>query len=181
MGLALDSLFIEMLASDTVLMQAIEGRLYSTDIPVPDAEYENTPVPYVIVHFDGLTNDDTTKDNPYESDFDTVNISIWVCAKDREALATLTQRIRQTILTEVMWTRRFMDLADKEGAVLNDRNSYHIKVWRNYDTMTGMIPEDYRFTAEGIQYDPAKPSFMQVLNYSCDVRNNLNYDEQEEE
>ena len=181
MGLALDSLFIDMLASDTTLMTAIGNRLYGTDIPVPDAEYDNTPVPYVIVHFDSLNNDETTKDNPYESDYDTVNISIWVCARNREELATLTQRIRRTILHEVMWTRRFMNLADQEGAILNDTNSYHLKVWRNYESMTGIIPEDYRFTAEGVQYDPMKPSFLQILNYSCDVRNELNYDEQEED
>ena len=180
MGLALDSLFIDMLASDTTLMTAIGNRLYGTDIPVPDAEYDNTPVPYVIVHFDGLTNDETTKDNPYESDYDTVNISIWVCARNREELATLTQRIRRTILHEVMWTRRFIYRADKEGAILNDTNSDHLKVGSDYDSMTGMIPEDYRFTSEGVQYDPMKPSFLQILNYSCDVRNNLN-DEQEED
>lgn len=97
MSLALDSLFITAISADTTIMQTIGSRLYSTAIPLPDEEAENVPVPYVIVTFDGLTNDQGTKDDPYESTNDQVNIGIEVTAANRQALADLTKTIRKTI------------------------------------------------------------------------------------
>lgn len=97
MSLALDSLFITAISADTTIMQTIGSRLYSTAIPLPDEEAENEPVPYVIVTFDGLTNDQGTKDDPYESTNDQVNIGIEVTAANRQALADLTKTIRKTI------------------------------------------------------------------------------------
>lgn len=97
MSLALDGLFITAISADTTIMQTIGSRLYSTAIPLPDEEAENVPVPYVIVTFDGLTNDQGTKDDPYESTNDQVNIGIEVTAANRQALADLTKTIRKTI------------------------------------------------------------------------------------
>jgi hypothetical protein len=30
---------------------------------------------------------------------------------------------------------------------------------------------EYRFSADGVQYDPDKPCYWQVLRYACDVIN----------
>ena len=69
MSLATDSIFITALQSNTDLLEALgyveatetsEGapaRLYCTAIPLPDEDANNVPVPYIIVTFDGLTND----------------------------------------------------------------------------------------------------------------------------
>ena len=57
------------------------------------------PVPYIIVTFDSLTNDQGTKDDRYESENDTVNIGVEVTAKTLDDLHELTQMVRDTILS----------------------------------------------------------------------------------
>ena len=80
-------------------MEKIGSRLYSTAIPLPDEDVDNVDVPYIIVQFESLENDQTTKDNPFESDEDQVNIGVLVTAKTREMLAELTDDVRKTIYT----------------------------------------------------------------------------------
>ena len=74
-------------------------RLYGTAIGLPDEDADNVPVPYVIVTFNGLTNDQGTKDDRYESEYDTVNIGVEVTAKTLDDLHDLTQMVRDTILS----------------------------------------------------------------------------------
>lgn len=110
MSLQTDSIFIAALQSSPELMEAIttyvskgeehrseQPRLYGTAIPLPEEEADNVPVPYLIVTFDGLNNDQTTKDDAYESDSDHVQIGIEVAAPTLEALHTLTQQVREVI------------------------------------------------------------------------------------
>ena len=113
MSLATDSIFVLALQSNSDLLYKLteslddDGttvidetpRLYGTAIGLPDEDAENVPVPYVIVTFDGLTNDQGTKDNRYESPYDTVNIGVEVTAKTLDDLHTLTQMVRDTILS----------------------------------------------------------------------------------
>lgn len=96
-SLATDRIFIAAIKANAQLMAQIGGRLYPTAIPLPDESVDNVPVPYVIVTFDGLTNDAATKDDPYESDNDVVNIGIEITAKNRAALAALASAVRSTI------------------------------------------------------------------------------------
>ena len=113
MSLATDSIFVSALQSNSDLLEKLteslddDGttvidetpRLYGTAIGLPDDDADNVPVPYVIVTFDGLTNDQGTKDNRYESQYDTVNIGVEVTAKTLDDLHTLTQMVRDTILS----------------------------------------------------------------------------------
>ena len=107
MSLATDSIFITALQSNSDLMEALgydaqtgePARLYCTAISLPDEDAENVPVPYVIVTFDGLTNDQGTKDDRYESEYDTVNIGVEVTARNINELHDLTQMVRDTILS----------------------------------------------------------------------------------
>ena len=98
MGLSTDAIFVAAIKSDDELMGAISSRLYGTAIPLPDEDADNVPVPYVIVTFDGLTNDAQTKDCPYEGDFDSVNIGVEVTAASLAALHELTQKVRTVVL-----------------------------------------------------------------------------------
>ena len=153
MSLATDSIFIAAISANEALMQRIGGRLYSTSIPLPDEDLDNAPVPYVIVCFDGLTNDQTTKDDPFESDSDQVNISIEVAAENRTTLAELMQTIRETV---------------------------HAYMLAQVDADANFPIEDYQFSADAIQYVAAKPCYWQTLRYQCDVFNvNEETDEQE--
>ena len=129
-------------------MQTIDGRLYSTAIPMPDEDAENVPVPYIIVTFNGLNNEGTTKDDPFEGDTDVVQIGVEVTAVNREQLAELTQLVRSTIhdyLTE--------DVDDERQTI-----------------------DDYQFSAEAVQYDSLKPCYWQTLRYQCDVYNKTDYE-----
>ena len=129
-------------------MQAVDGRLYSTAIPMPDEDAENVPVPYVIVTFNGLNNEGTTKDDPFEGDTDVVQIGVEVTAINREQLAELTQLVRSTIhdyLTE--------DVDDERQTI-----------------------DDYQLSADAIQYDSMKPCYWQTIRYQCDVYNRTDYE-----
>ena len=84
MSLLTDIIFVKALRADQSLMKMLPaGDVYNTTIALPDEDMDNAPLPYVIVSFDGLTNDQETKDDPYESESDTVSISIEIAAKTR--------------------------------------------------------------------------------------------------
>ena len=99
MSLATDSIFIAAIQSNTALVERIGGRLYGTAIPLPDEDADNVPVPYVIVTFDGLNNQNQTKDDVYEGSYDTVNIGVEVTGETIKDLHELTQAVRDTILS----------------------------------------------------------------------------------
>ena len=97
MSLATDSIFVTALKANAELMGLVSNRLYSTTIAMPDKDLNNAPIPYIIVMFEGLNNDVTTKDDEMESDTDVVNVSVEVATKSRKALSELTKEVRQTI------------------------------------------------------------------------------------
>jgi hypothetical protein len=97
MGLSTDSIFIYALSASEDIVQAVDGRIYGTAIPLPDEEADNVPVPYIIVTFNGLNNIDETKDDMYESDYDSVNIGIEVIGKTLGHLHDLTEMVRDVI------------------------------------------------------------------------------------
>ena len=99
MSLATDSIFIAAIQSNTALVERIGGRLYGTAIPLPDEDADNVPVPYIIVTFNGLNNQNETKDDVYESNDDTVNIGVEVTGETINDLHDLTQAVRDTILS----------------------------------------------------------------------------------
>lgn len=138
-SLATDSIFIAAIRSDADIMQEIGGRIYSTAIPLPDEDADNVPVPYIIVTFNGLTNDQTTKDS-LEASTDTVNIGVEITAGSRADLARLTTAVRSRI-------RSYMENAIDDP----------------------LTPYDYQFTADSVQYDGEKPCYWQTLRYQCDI------------
>ena len=99
MSLATDSIFIAAIQSNPALVERIGGRLYGTAIPLPDEDADNVPVPYIIVTFNGLNNQNETKDDVYESNYDTVNIGVEVTGETIDDLHDLTQELRDTILS----------------------------------------------------------------------------------
>ena len=98
MSLATDSIFIAAIQSNPALVELIGGRLYGTAIPLPDEGADNVDVPYIIVTFNGLNNQNQTKDDVYESNNDTVNIGVEVTGKTIDDLHELTKAVRDTVL-----------------------------------------------------------------------------------
>lgn len=145
MSLLTDKIFVKALRSNEELLSKLPARdVYNTSIPVPDAEFDNAKIPYVIVAFDSLLNDNTTKDCSYEGETDRVQISIEVVAKTRPQLGELTTTIRRTV-------REFFENITE------------------YDEDYKLVPLDYTFSAQQIIYDGDKPAFGQTLVFQCDT------------
>ena len=145
MSLITDKVFYNALRSNASMMAQVGGRIESTSIPVPDEELDNTPVPYIIITFDGLQNDGFTKDNDFEGITDRVQISIEVAAQSRDELGQIMTDIRQTVINY---------FEDTEG-----------HAWDDYD----YIPQNYTFSAGKVSYDSMKPCYYQTLTYNCDT------------
>lgn len=143
MSLIADQIFFEALKSNTELMTTIGNRLYSTAIPLPDEDVDNVPIPYVILTFDGMSNESMTKDG-YEGDTDSVNIGIEITAATRSDLGALANTIRTTI-------REYFEDIEEDNELVD------------------LVPHDYQLTAQAVQYDSMKPCYWQVLAYQCDV------------
>lgn len=144
MSLITDKVFYNALRSNAALMEQVGGRIESTSIPVPDEEFDNVPVPYVIITFDGLQNEGFTKDNSFEGNEDKVQVSIEVAANTRDELGDIMQTIRQTVI----------DYFESVEAGDDD--------WP-------LIPNNYTFSASDIGYDSMKPCYYQTLTYNCDT------------
>ena len=181
MSLLTDKMFVEALKASADFMQAIGGRLWDTAIERPNIEAENEPVPYCIVTFDGLNNQDSTKDDPYEGCVDAVNIGIELTAQTREELGLLARMVRKTIHDQFSWVMRFAELRDNQDFDIEDCNSFQLMVVREYDDIFREVPYDYTFSSDPVQYDSMKPCYWQVLHYQCDVKNTDEDDEQDEE
>ena len=145
MSLQTDIIFVKALRANADLMkQLAAGDVYNTAIALPDEDLDNAPLPYAIVTFDGLTNDIDTKDDPFESDSDSVNISIEIAAKTRNELGQLAEAIRRQV------------------------HQYFINADPTEED-ADLIPHDYQFSAQAVNYDSMKPCYWQVLTYQCDT------------
>lgn len=144
MSLQTDAIFIKALQQNADITAVVGDQIYSTAIPLPEEDAENVDVPYIIVTYDGMQNDDFTKDCSYEGASDKVQIGVTIVAGSRPDLAELAELVRATISTYL------------ENIEQSDED---------YD----LVPNDYTLTAQAVQYDDLKPCYWQVLNYNCDT------------
>ena len=145
MSLITDKVFYNALRSNSSVMALVSGRIESTSIPVPDEQFMNEPVPYIIITFDSLQNEGYTKDNSFEGDTDKVQVSIEVAADSRDALGDIMEAIRKAVIDY---------FEDEDG-----------HAWDDYD----YVPNSYTFSAGPIGYDSMNPCYYQTLQYLCDT------------
>jgi hypothetical protein len=144
MSLQTDIIFVRALRDNQDLVaQLPAGDVYNTAIALPEPEAENAPLPYIIVSYDGMTNDQTTKDS-FEGDTDTVTIGIEVAASTRKELFDITQAVRTTVLG-------FFEQLPED------------------DEDFAEAPLDYQLSATAVNYDDLKPCSWQRMSYQCDV------------
>lgn len=144
MSLQTDIIFVRALRGNQGLMaQLPAGDVYNTAIALPEPEADNAPLPYIIVSYDGMNNDQTTKDS-FEGDTDTVTIGIEVAASTRKELFDITQAVRTTVLGF------FEQLADDDEDIAE-------------------APLDYQLSATAVNYDDMKPCYWMRMSYQCDV------------
>ena len=147
MSLITDAIFVKALRQNADLIAALPaGDVYNTAIALPDEDADNAPLPYVIVSFDGLNNQDFTKDNDYDGLTDTVTIGIEIAAETRPRLGELAVMVRKTI-------------AD----YLRDHSE------DTEDEDYPLIPNAYTMQAQAVQYDALKPCYWQRLAFQCDT------------
>lgn len=144
MSLQTDKIFWNAVRNNPSLMQKVGDRVFNPADEDGGEFGENTDVPYLIITFDGLTNDVSTKDS-YESGTDEVTISIEIAATCRAELADIAQTVRDTI-----------------KAYIESRTSA--------DEDFDLVPYDYRFSAGPVIFDWMKPSVWQTLSYVCDTK-----------
>jgi hypothetical protein len=147
MSLQTDINFVKALRSNADLMaQLPAGDVYNTAIALPDEDADNAEVPYIIVSYDGLNNQDSTKDSSFDGLTDMVTVGIEIAAKTRPQLAELAIMVRDTIRD---YFRQHVTLRDDE----------------DYE----LIPNSYQLQAQQVQYDSLKPCYWQQLAYQCDT------------
>ena len=144
MSLVTDKVFYNALMSNASLVETVDGRIYNTTIPGPDEELPNTPMPIIIISFDGMQNDGFHKDSSYEGCVDKVQISIEVEADDREQVMDIVQAVRDAV------------------------SSYFENAEEGQDDYE-LVPLDYQLSASPVEYDSKVPCFFQSLLYNCDT------------
>lgn len=147
MSLQTDIIFVKALRSNAELIaQLPAGDVYNTAIALPDEDLDNAEVPYIIVSFDGLNNQDSTKDSSFDGLTDMVTVGIEIAAKTRPQLAELAIMVRDTI-----------------------RDYFRQHVASQDDEDYQLIPNSYQLQAQQVQYDSLKPCYWQQLAYQCDT------------
>ena len=148
MSLITDAIFVKALRSNAELIEQLPaGDVYNTAIALPEEDADNAPVPYIIVSFDGLQNQDQTKDDDFEAESDNVQIGVTVCAETRPQLGELAMAVRRTV-----------------------REYFREHQGDDSDEDYQLIPDDMTLSAQPVQYDSLKPCYWQQLTYQCDTK-----------
>lgn len=147
MSLQTERIFLAALRESEAVTDIVGDHIYPIAIPGDDIDVDNTPVPYIVVTFDGFQNLTETKDNPYEGSEDRVQIGITIATESPDDLWELAEVVR-TAIDEYMMGYE----APEEG-----------------EDLTPLIPTGYDISGSEKAYDWLKPCYMMILHYSCDT------------
>lgn len=148
----IDELLYDAICADADLIQYIGGeqQVQSTCFEVSPDEQDNTPIPYLIVTFDGFQLSQGTKDAVWESDEDSVFASVEIAAESPREVHKLTRMVRRAI------------------------ENHMCQLYTNGKR----IPQLNSLRSDGIAWDWLKPCYYQHLIYQCTIKAE-NDDEQE--
>lgn len=73
------------------------ARIYSTCVEVPPTDADNTPLPYIIITDDPLTNEIDSKDDEWESDWDNMQASVIINCESPKKVKQLRRKVRHAI------------------------------------------------------------------------------------
>lgn len=145
-----DEIIYDAIRADEALMTAIGGRVVSTCFEVSPDETDNTPLPNIIVEYDGFQNQDTTKDSVWEGEDDEVQVTVDIAAKSPNEVKDLVRMVRRAV------------------------SRYIIGMYENHE----VIPELDKLSSDGLQWDWMRPCYYQKLTYNCSTKSTTD-DEQE--
>lgn len=141
----LDELFFNALMEDADLVLAVGGRIESTCFEVSPDEQDNTPLPFIIVTDDGLSNQPTDKDIEWEAGEDRVQASVEVDGRDPKEVKKLIRMVRKAIA------------------------NYITSLYEKGEE----IPCLQSVQTNGVAWDWMKPCYHSTITYQCDVQNDL--------
>ena len=146
-----DEIIYDAICADAALMEAIGNRVVSTCFEIPPTDEDNTPLPNIIITFDGFQNLEDTKDDLWEGSDDRVQVGVDVAASSPDEVKQIVRKVRKAVET-------YIGMLYTQGEV---------------------IPELESLSSDGIAWDWMKPCYYQRLNYQCVI--NVEDDEQEDE
>lgn len=146
-----DEIIYDAITADETLMALTGGRVVSTCFEVPPTDEDNTPLPNIIITFDGFQNQQTTKDCVWEAAEDRVQVGVDIAASSPDEVKHLVRKVRKAVETYI-------------GTLYTQGED---------------IPGFESLSSDGIAWDWMKPCYYQRLNYQCVI--NVEDDEQEDE
>lgn len=147
MSLQTDILFYRTIKRSSTIMAKIGNRLYNPAVDTPEENLENIPIPYIVVMNQGTDNDDGSKDDIMESDYDNDAVDVLVVAENRPALAELANEVRVAIRKEIS------------------------SPTENTMQLFGFEIQGYHFKASPVSSDITTPCTFQTLSYICETLN----------
>lgn len=135
----LDEIIYDAIKADAQLMEAIGSRVVSTCFEVSPLDTDNTPLPNIIVTYDGFQNNLSTKDDIWESDEDTVQATVDIAAASPAEVKRLVSRVRRAV------------------------RDYIIAMYDGGED----IPQLQSLTSGGVAWDWNKPCYYEQLTFQC--------------
>ena len=147
-----DEIIYDAIVADEGIAAIVGDRVVSTCFEVPPDVLDNTPVPNIIVTFDGFQGQTTTKDTVWEGEEDRVQVGVDVAAGSPGEVKQLVRMVRAAVESHVVALYQ-----------------------QGEDT-----PELEAISSDGIAWDWMKPCYYQKLNYQCITKSDIDDEQQEE-
>ena len=146
-----DIAIVQALQRSETIETLVEHRIFNTMRPEYDEQEDK--IPYIVVTYEGMTNDNDTKDS-IEGDEDVERVNVLIVAQDRVQLSNIVNAARTAI-------REY--LSDSESW-----NDYRTAI-RDYlggDAFDTYGIADYSVSASAVLGDWTVPCTYQSLNYT---------------
>jgi hypothetical protein len=147
----LDDIFYAAITGESSLVSLTDGNIVTCCFEVPPDIEDNTPLPYIIIVEDPNTNEQGTKDDVWDSDIDSAQVSIEIAATTKAEVKQLRRKVRKAI-------REYVSNMDYTAR-----------------------PDLRSFSNEGIAWDWLKPCYYDRLHYQCDVIITEDEDDEQDE
>lgn len=93
----LDDIMYAAITGDSSLVSLTDGNIVTCCFEVPPDIEDNSPLPYIIIIEEPTTNEQGTKDDEWESDYDSVQVCIEIAANTKAEVKELRRKVRKAI------------------------------------------------------------------------------------
>ena len=93
----LDDIIYEAVTADASLVEMTSGNIVTCCFEVPPDIEDNTTLPYIIIIEDPTVNEQGTKDDEWEAEYDSAQVSIEIAASTKQEVKEIRRKIRKAI------------------------------------------------------------------------------------